>query len=492
MKVVLHPRVATGDRVRVWIGVFGITGTPELQWQINDVPATPKAVQGIESVRPPRMVVANEARAYAGVYEFGGAGIQAGRSYRVRVEAACSDGLVQTSQIGFRTLPEQVPWGPTNQFNVLLVSCFHRAKDRVGHAGNLVEQLARNVATKPDMALLLGDQVYLDLPLLGSLRGLRKLSRKFEDDYRRNWTEKPGFAQILAAAPWVAIPDDHEYWNNYPHAATVIPNSWAARGRKDWRQVAKRMYTAFQLPQPCRLGDPVVFEVPPLSFFLMDTRTMRHAKRDRVLSGASLAAFEAWVGRVAQEGLFGVVASGQPLLATAAGKVKGGIVDYTMPDYGDYPSIVRQLARLANGGRPFLLLTGDVHWGRVTKGTDRELNGGGRGFYEVISSPASLVASIGKDQVRTIWGGVKARLGRPDPFPRHSKPKEPPEFLAKETLQKRFECKRIHGQKGNHVALLSFRRMGFGLELDVTYWPIHRGFNLGESEKIGPLQLKPA
>ena len=491
MRVVLYPRVATGDCLRVWVGVFGITKSPRLRWQLNQVPTAPTALLGIESVRSPGMVMANEPRAYTGVYEFRGSGVQAGKHYQVRVEAALSGGPVQSTQIGFRTLPKQVPCGLTDQFNVLLVSCFHRGADRVGHAGNLVERLARNVATKPDMTLLLGDQVYLDLPLPGSLGGLRKLSRKFEEDYWRNWTENPGYAQILAAAPWVAIPDDHEYWNNYPHAATLIPNSWTPRGRKNWRQAAKRMYTAFQLPLPCGLGNPIMFDIPPLSFFLMDTRTMRNVKRRRVLSAASLAALSAWTRRVTQEGLFGVIASGQPLLATAAGNVKGGVADYTMPDYADYPSIVRELARLADGGRPFLLLTGDVHWGRVTKGTDRRLNGGGCGFYEVISSPTSLVPFIGRDQVRTIWGGFKTMLGRPDPFPRHSNPKEPPRFLARGTLQKRFECKRIHGQKGNHVALLSFRRMGFGLELDVTYWPIHPSFNLGEPERVGPLQLKP-
>lgn len=32
-----------------------------------------------------------------------------------------------------------------------------------------------------------------------------------------NWRGQSGMAAALAAAPSVAMPDDHEYWNNYPH-----------------------------------------------------------------------------------------------------------------------------------------------------------------------------------------------------------------------------------------------------------------------------------
>ena len=121
------------------------------------------------------MVVANEPRAYTGVYELRGSRIQAGRHYHVRVEAALSGGPVQSTQIGFRTLPKQVPSGLTDQFNVPLVSCYYRGADRVGHAGDLVERLARNVATKPDMTLLLGDQVYsCKIPEAADFLGLRE------------------------------------------------------------------------------------------------------------------------------------------------------------------------------------------------------------------------------------------------------------------------------------------------------------------------------
>ena len=493
MNVVLHPRAAPGDRVQVWVGVFGIKDAPVLRWRLDGRDQTARVLRRIESVRPPAMVEADVPRTFTGVYEFQGPGITPGASHRVELQAKDTDGAVRGAQIRVRTLPDQVPSGLSERFNVLLVSCFHLAKDREGYAGNVVAELARREKFRPDLTLLLGDQVYLDLPTFGIFGGgLRKLAKKFEKDYRLNWTGSRGYAQILGAAPTVSIPDDHEYWNNYPHAATVIGQTWTDGGRNNWQQAAKRMYEAFQLPQPGALGDAVVLDVPPLSFYLMDTRTLRAPDRKQVLSPSSLEGFRRWVTRVSGSGLFGVIASGQPLLDKAAGKIKGGVADYTLPDYKDYGPIARELARLADGGKQFLLLTGDVHWGRVTKGKDRNLNGRGTGFYEVISSPTSLVATIGKDQVQTIFGGIKSFFGRPDPFPRHAKPKKPPPFLAQATLGHRFQCEMLHSQKGNQVTLLSFRQTGFGLELLVTYWPISRRFHVGEPEFVKPLKLSAA
>ena len=493
MNVVLHPRAAPGDRVQVWVGVFGGTDPPVLHWWLDGRNEEPAALRPIQIARPAETVRAGEPRAFTGVYEFQGPDITPATSHRVEVHVNDTDGVVQSTQVRVRTLPGQVPSGFSKWFNVLLVSCFHLAKDRAGRAGNVVAEIAKRERFRPDLTLLLGDQVYLDLPTFGILGGgLRKLAKKFEKDYRLNWTGSSGYARILGAAPTVSIPDDHEYWNNYPHAATVIRQTWTDGGRNNWERAARRMYEAFQLPQPGALGDAVEFDVPPLSFFLMDTRSSRDRDRKFTLSPASLERFRRWVTRVVDSGLFAVIASGQPLLDKAAGKLKGAVADYTLPDYKDYGPIARELARLADGGKQFLLLTGDVHWGRVTKGKDRNLNGRGAGFYEVISSPTSLVATIGKDQVQTIFGGIKSFFGHPDPFPRHGKPKKPPAFLARETLGRRFQCEMLHPQKGNHVAVLSFRQTGFGLELLVTYWPISRDFQIEEPVRVGPLKLSAA
>ncbi len=494
MSVVLHPRAAAGDRAQVWVGVFGRNAAPSLRWTLNGQSQTPRALAPIQSARPAAMAPSDDVRAFTGVYEFQGPGITPGTAHRVEVRARDADGAEQSAQILVRTLPDRVPSGLSKWFNVLMVSCFHLAKDRQGFAGNVVAELAKSEQFRPDMTLLLGDQVYLDLPTFGIFGGgLRKLAKKFEKDYRLNWTGSTGYAKILGAAPSVSIPDDHEYWNNYPHAATVIGQTWTQDGRDNWELAAKRMYEAFQLPRPGALGDPVELDVPPLSFFLMDTRSLRNRDREFALSADAHERFRKWVDRVVASGSFGVIASGQPLLDKKKGSFKGRVVDFSLPDYDDYPTIAKELARLGDGGRQFLLLTGDVHWGRVTKGTDMNLNRpGGGGFYEVISSPTSLVASIGKDQVKTLFGGIKSIFGSSDPFPRHSDAKEPPGFLAHNTLGKRFLCRMLHPQKGNQVVLLSFRQSGFGLEMLVRFWPIPRNYRLEKPHRVGPRKLSAA
>ena len=317
-------------------------------------------------------------------------------------------------------------------------------------------------------------------------------SKKFERDYRLNWTGSNGYAQILRVAPSVSIPDDHEYWNNYPHRTAWVSETCTGEGRHAWKSAAERMYEAFQLPRPGALGDPIEFDVPPLSFFLMDTRSRRDSRHRFAQSHCSLDRFRKWVCRVVNSDprLFGIIASGQPLLYKAAGKLSGSMFDYTLPNYGDYSTIANELGHLADCGRRFLLLTGDVHWGRVAQGTDRSILGGYRaGFYEVISSPASLVRTIGMSEVQNLLAGIKSTFGVSDPFPRHGEAKKPPHFLARETLGTRFKCNSLHSHKGNQVVLLSFRRDGFGLELRVYFWTIQPSFQVQHPQCVGPLKL---
>src|SRR5213593_238194 len=77
MTLVIYPRAAPNDRVRVWIGAFQITQSPALTWTLDQAPAIPKVLREISSVRPDDMlpIGANPGtarRAFTGVYEFDG------------------------------------------------------------------------------------------------------------------------------------------------------------------------------------------------------------------------------------------------------------------------------------------------------------------------------------------------------------------------------------------------------------------------------------
>jgi hypothetical protein len=466
-ELVLHPRAAPGDRLRVWVGALGRTAAPALAWTVDGAPAQPLVVRALASARddagPDAMVAATTVRAFTGIFEFAGPTIVPASAHRVEVKA--SDG--GHAGLDVRTLPAEVPTGLDRTFNVLLVSCFHRTEDREGLAGNLVAALPD--ALRPDVTLLLGDQVYLDLPALADFKARRDwLSQRFENDYVANWRGPDGYARVLQAAPTVATPDDHEYWNDFPRAQPHIRTTWSESGRAAWQASARSLYDAFQA-NPLDGRAAFELDVPPLSLFVLDTRTDRTASRARIVAPAALAQFRAWIDRLLRDRLIGLVASGQSFLDPPAGKLA---LDLMLANFEDYNAIVGEMRRAFEGGIPLVLVTGDVHWGRVVEILDAgRMRSAG---FEVISSPSSLVTSIGLDQIRTIGAAIGRLFGRRNPWPRHSDARDPESHFAQRELGARFPIARVHRQKGNMVALLSFRRTGFGLELRVRYFPIHR------------------
>ena len=171
---------------------------------------------------------------FTGVFEI--IGLQPGRAYKITVTAS-ANGTVTSAELRTKTLPTVVPGLLDGTFNILLVSCFHNAEDRGGQAGLFARQL--NSAARPDLTLLLGDQVYLDLPTLANFPpDAARLARKFEADYRANWQGEAGYSQFLRLAPTMSVPDDHEYWNNFPHPSPFIQNSWTESGRENWTVAA--------------------------------------------------------------------------------------------------------------------------------------------------------------------------------------------------------------------------------------------------------------
>ena len=370
---------------------------------------------------------------------------------------------------------------------MLLVSCFHQAEDRRGLAGTIVSQL--KATSKPHLTILAGDQVYLDLPTLKDFPDeLPFLAQKFEEDYALNWAGPLAYTEVLEAAPAISCPDDHEFWNNYPHPSPFIANSRFPSGQDRWRNAAQAMYEGFQLPYPTKLGFAETIDVDPLSFFFADTRTGKNINRLFTMTTDARKQLDDWVTNVIAAGRFGVFVSGQSLFAKAAGSIGGSIGDYELANYGDYGEIIRSLRRLVDEGKkPVLCLTGDVHWGRVA--TTQDIRTGRTAFVEVISSPVSLVSTVGVDQVKlmiNVFGGL---FGDKNPWPRHSEPATLPTFLAADVLGKAFPCSWVHGQRGNHVVMLSFRQQGGGLELRVKYWPISRDAQVGKPIEVGPIEM---
>jgi len=484
MSLVLYPRAAPNDRLRVWVGAFQATQAPALSWLLDGNAFEPSALRPMSSVRSGDLFHAGTdpatvPRAFSGVYEF--AGLLPDTTYEVSVTGGGESMVLST-----RTLPAAVPTQLDRSFNVLLISCFHQAEDRAGLAGTIVSQL--KATAKPNLTILAGDQVYLDLPTLQDFPDNKAwLAEKFEQDYTLNWSGPLAYTEVLSVAPAISCPDDHEFWNNYPHVSPMIGNSRTPEGRQRWKEAATAMFEGFQLAYPASLGEAVTIDVHPLSFFVADTRSKKDEHHGFTMSPEARTQLSDWVTDVIAQKRFGVFVSGQSLFGDAAGTISGYVGDYELANYGDYGEIVSILRRLVDAGRPVLCLTGDVHWGRVS--TARDVRTGRIGFAEVISSPASLVSFVGMDQAKRFFSAIGGLFGQKNPWPRHADPAAVPSYLASGVLQGGFPCTQLYGHRGNHVAMLSFRQHGTGVEMRARYWPITRDAQIGRPIEVAPIEL---
>jgi len=486
----LHPRAAPRSedgraRLQVWVGAFDADAAPALRWSIDDHLVVPRA---------DREWTAVGRRLFTGVFQFADPHITPGKVHTLQVVEPGGAG----ARLETRALPSEVPDGTTDSFfNLLLVSCFHLGEDKTGRAGRLVARLPPR--WRPHLSILMGDQVYLDIPTFMNYENdAQWLTGKFQEDYENNWRAKPGrngYWDVLSAAPSAAIPDDHEYWNNFPHGAFYLPVLNDQEGRDRWEEAAASLYEAFQRPAPPTPPTPptasgvVEIDVPPLSFLLIDSRTKRERDGSRSLYKDDLAKVRAWCKRVDQRGLFGVVATGQSLLADRHGRWRKRYVDSGLADFDDYADLVKEISALADTGRPVTLITGDVHWGRVVVG--RRQGSGAASLYEIISSPSSLLTQTGKDQLSAIGNAVAWLFGRADPWPRHSDPKPAPDYFAREDLGRHVKCDLVKDLKGNQVVTISFQRSGAGLTGKVLGWRIPLDGSDEPPHEMGTLSLSP-
>jgi hypothetical protein len=461
----LFPMLAAPGKIRVWLGLCSEQAPATLQWRLNEQHAVPQVLRALTPLRPGKRTV------YSGIFEFDAPFSASREACHLGV---CLDGMHRQT-LATRPLPASVATAPFGEFNILLVSCYDQSQDI---SGRIIDVL-RSRGLRPDLTLLMGDQVYLDIPTLKNLpQDSAALLRIFESHYWKNWTRfrQPqtrtgsAYGGVLAMAPWAAVPDDHEFWNNAPHCSPVVQNSWTETGRQAWKQAALACLKAFQWPaqhpdgRAFTPGDALVFDIPPLSFFLADTRSQRSAftgAGSRTLSDAAWAQFEKWRRDLKKNNHYGVLLSGQPLLDEAAGFFEGRIADFTLPNYGDWPRWSRALEELAEDGM-HLLLTGDVHYGRVSEVTDRRRQD--RAFLEVIASPMSLVQSVGLDA----WARLDPSRDRL--WPRHARPRPAPELSGP---NKRLQSRFCYGQTGDHVALLRFRQQAGRLDVTVEHHPLH-------------------
>jgi hypothetical protein len=258
-----------------------------------------------------------------------------------------------------------------------------------------------------------------------------------------------------------------------------------------------RWVAAFQRAPAAAPGGITIVEVDPLSILMLDSRSKRRETtkgRESLIPAASAQELDRWADaliarHVAGQLTVGLFITGQSLLDPQAGFFAGQFADYALSNFeDDYAAIVAPLERAAAAGVPMILATGDVHWGRVVI-LRRRLEPR-PAFVEVISSPLSLVESVGIDQWNLVKDRLASYLGTSNDWPRHSAPAPPPSRWGS---GRQFETRENEavGKRGNHALRLDFRRKGTGVVVE----PVFLGFRphaVGiDEQSAGAIELLP-
>jgi hypothetical protein len=484
-----YPQATRPGAIRLWVGVWDTEAPPPVTLSVNDAPANARVVKAMAPIRDGIAGPAGAPFNHRAVLEV--AGLAPDSPHRVRVvagESACD--------LSVRTLPERIPDVLDGTFNILLCSCYYQPEDASGLVGAIVSQIMR----RPHITLMMGDQVYGDLPLLASF-GADSAARELSQKYRRNWASERlgpgGLGKVLAAAPAICVADDHEFWNNFPFSQSQLPPTWTEAGRNAWKRAATELYEDFQLGD-AKAGDAQRVDVEPLKLLCLDTRSCRDDAFDALLPPAAVEALERWADDLvadkhAERGpWFGMLVSGQALFALPETESRKRKVDAEMSNYAQFArAILPQLTRLADESIPVLYVTGDVHWGRVAEAVDALR--GRTLLYEVIASPSRLIRVPLVDKGKELGNTVRGIFGKPDPWPRHSDPADVPDWLSG---GRRFslQCDPSRGigmrQRGDQVAILSLCRAGRGVNFNVTYYGITQDRTAGRSVTTPTYELR--
>lgn len=384
-------------------------------------------------------------------------GLEPGASYRARLGV----GSKVLASAEFGTLPRRLD--AKKPFNVLLASCFHEGRDKKGAAGAAVHAL--RASTRPHVKLLVGDQVYLDMPTkrFALARRPAELAELHLETYRRTWGQSAGlgttkgFGALLRRGLTWCIADDHEFWNNYPQATQYLANTMTAKGRGVWHGISRALFNVFQAPAGKSGGRPNTFDVGRLAFLTLDTRYNRGARS--FLSMEQREKLSTWCARIAKQGKLGVIAISQPIFDECGTGNKA--FDRNLACFRDYGHLVKVFAKCP---QPILFLSGDVHFGRVSAAMRPD---GTAHRAEVLSSPMQHLL------------GEKSGGRKP-----------PPKFPAKATSREvplSVQVARTTGGKqalfgGDQFATLSFTDDGDKVEVRVRHWSADKnGKMLGET-----------
>jgi hypothetical protein len=322
--------------------------------------------------------------------------------YRVEVplagesvlEARSADGALRKRTSVFGPLPTSIrkPAGLT----VALGSCLYHSRPYLQRLASRFGD-GHGLGAAPAFALLVGDNVYLDVPKPGSSDEdgvVGRYLQYFLDD---------SYTALRSLFPAFTTYDDHELWNDYPRRALPVSLWLSEVERPAFESAALECLELFQRsinPQPSA-GARYAYEIAldGLSFFVADTRSARLGPNDgTVMPAGDLDALEAWAKALKSPG---VLVLGQPLWIEP--------IAYVGPARGDHnishfkPDYARICAAVENAPHDVLVLSGDVHYSRMLSITPRNR----RTFHEIVASPMISIPSMPSVLTQLVFGGSR-------------------------------------------------------------------------------------
>lgn len=127
-----------------------------------------------------------------------------------------------------------------------------------------------------------------------------------------------GYPDVLSTLPTFTTWDDHEFWNTYPEKQTwLLRSDPSSKHYRPYTAAGKECLELFQKTLNPPSNGPncgsYIFEIPPISFFVANTRsnrTLHNAPSRQIFTSAELQAFENWAANLEAPGVFVI---GQPL-----------------------------------------------------------------------------------------------------------------------------------------------------------------------------------
>jgi cholesterol oxidase len=260
---------------------------------------------------------------------------------------------------------------PGADFSLVVGSCQypHGLLDR-GVAGASLGAMAA-LAPPPDLALLVGDQIYAD-----ATAGLLDATRRDEryDAPHERALRLPGMRALLRSAPVLTLPDDHELVDNWEPLATPAqqarPRAHAERDKA--RNDGMRAFWRYQrMQRPGRPPFPAAdldLQFGGYPFYLLDTRTQRQPRgaagalaQPQLLADTQWAALERWL--LAHREAVKFVASPALLLPRHRRVAEDAGAAAADDGWGGYPASLHRLLDFIarHQVRRTVFLSGDEH-----------------------------------------------------------------------------------------------------------------------------------